>query len=149
MTSIKGFQRVASAFNATEVSLAVTLLEGAGYVVLTPGLALHQMIPHYSFAFGPVPILVPVGDANNARALLQALLTEATGAPDVWSEATGMYKATPPKNRSVWGKALDILIFVVAGVSHPRDRLTIDGGSDDMAIPDGFSVQRPTPIADE
>ena len=149
MTSIKGFQRVASAFNATEVSLAVTLLEGAGYVVIITGLALHQMIPHYSLAFGPVPIFVPEGDANNARALLQAPQTETMGTPDARPEATGTNKATPSKSRSVWSKVLDILIFVIAGVSHPRDRLTIDGGSDDMAAPDGFGVQRSAPIEDE
>ncbi|RVV96500.1 hypothetical protein EKE94_18360 [Mesobaculum littorinae] len=149
MTSIKGFERVASAFDPIEVSLMVALLEGAGYVVLTPGLALHQTIPQNSFAFGPVPILVPVGDASNARALLQATQTEATNGPDACSEAPETKKSAPLENRSVWRKVLDILIFAIAGVSHPRDRVTIDQDPDDMATPADLGVQRSDPTADE
>ena len=149
MTSIKGFQRVASAFDATEVSLAVTLLEGAGYLVLTPGLALHQMIPHYGFAFGPVPILVPAGDAGDARALLLASQTGAIGSSEAPSEASETNIATSSQNRSVWSKVLDFLFYFFAGISHPRDRLSVNDGPANMAARDGFGVRMSAPNPDE
>lgn len=128
MTTIKGFQRVASAYDANEIRLAVTALEGAGYIAITPGLILNHMAPQRSFAFGPIPILVPEADAETARALLRSIQTgtmtvleDAPFGPEEDEDEVAL-----PADRTLWRKLLDALGFGLAGVSHPRDRFSVD-----------------------
>lgn len=134
MTRITGFQRVASAYDATEINLAVTALEGAGYIAITPGLILNHMAPQRSFAFGPIAILVPQADAESARAFLRAIhagtmtvLDDRHVDPEEnEAEEPEDEGRDPPATRTIWRKLLDALGFALAGVSHPRDRLSID-----------------------
>lgn len=127
MTTITGFQRVASAYDPTEVLLAVALLQGAGFVVLTPGLPLNQVASHYSIAYGPVAIFVPEADADDARALLHAAQSDTLEVAGP-AETSGAVEASEPrKQRALRRKLLDLAGFVISGISHPRDRLSIDG----------------------
>jgi hypothetical protein len=127
MTTIKGFQRVASAYDANEVRLAVTALEGAGYIAITPGLILNHVTPHRSFAFGPIPILVPEADAESARALLRSIQSGSMGVLDPAPADPEEDEVDLPQDRTLWRKVLDAVGFGLAGVSHPRDRLSVDG----------------------
>ncbi len=127
MTTIRGFERIASAFDPMEVGLAVTALEGAGYIAITPGLRINQVIPHSSLALGPIPILVPQADAETARALLRSIQTGSMEVLDHQAPDPEEDEIELPEDRSAWSKVLDVLGFGIAGVSHPRDRLSIDG----------------------
>ena len=128
MTTIKGFRRIASALDPGEVRLAVTALEGAGYVAITPGLILNQVAPHRALAFGPIPILVPEADAETARAFLRSIQTGTMTVLDDEAAAADPDEdeIALPQDSTLWRKVLDAIGFGLAGVSHPRDRLSVD-----------------------
>lgn len=67
------FLRIAEGFDTLAVTLAVTGLEGAGFIVLTPGRHLDSVLPNTAAALGAVPILVPEAQAEDAAAFLRAV----------------------------------------------------------------------------
>lgn len=67
------FVRIAQGHDTLALTLAVTGLEGAGFAVLTPGRHLDSILPNTSAALGPVPILVPALQADEAMAWLRAV----------------------------------------------------------------------------
>lgn len=67
------FVRIAQGYDFMSVTLAVTALEGAGFTVMALGGQLNSVLPQMSVALGPMPILVPLEDAADARAFLAAI----------------------------------------------------------------------------
>ena len=70
------FVRIAESYETLALTLAVTGLEGAGFTVLTPGRHLDSVLPNSSAALGPVPILVPAAQADEAMEWLRVVAGE-------------------------------------------------------------------------
>ncbi|WP_116087632.1 putative signal transducing protein [Tropicimonas sp. IMCC34011] len=132
MSGFTGFARVASAYDPLEVTMAVALLEGAGFTVLTPGLNLHQVVPMNAMAFGPIPILVPDAEAEAARSLLEATRPGGSEGPGDGAEEAAEMDASEcgePRPKGLRSKIVDLISFAMSGLSFPRDRLSVDGRS--------------------
>lgn len=125
MSRFRGFSRVASGFDPTEIRMTVAALEGAGFTVLTPGVRLNDTLPHISLAFGPVEVLVPEHDAEEARALLHAIAdghVRTVGETDVF-EVQDEPQPRPVRRPGWIG---NLLGFVIAGVSRPLKGVSVD-----------------------
>ncbi|MDT0684249.1 hypothetical protein RM543_16310 [Roseicyclus sp. F158] len=130
MSGFTGFARVASAYDPLEVTMAVALLEGASFTVLTPGLNLHQVVPMNAMAFGPIPILVPDAEAEAARSLLEATRPGGCEGPGDGAEGAAggdAGESGDPRLRGLRSRLVDLVFFAMSGLSFPRDRLSVDG----------------------
>ncbi|WP_224816354.1 putative signal transducing protein [Hasllibacter sp. MH4015] len=130
MSRFKGFTRVAASFEPTEIRMAKTALEGAGFTVITPGMQTSETIPYASLALGPMEVLVPDADAEEAKALLQAIAngTVINHAPDgMWDDEDDTPEAAPTRKRGWLG---NLLGFLLAGVSSPLRGLSVDKRKD-------------------
>ncbi|SFJ75802.1 hypothetical protein [Jannaschia pohangensis] len=116
---MNGFTRIATGHDATDISLAVTALEGAGFMVLTPGRHTNSVVPHMSLAFGGVPIMVPDHDAPDARDLLAAI--DAKGIKIDPADLPQPYDDTADIARplGVLGRFKEVFFFWLGGVSRP------------------------------
>ena len=90
------FLRIAEGFDTLALTLAVTGLEGAGFTVLTPGRHLDSVLPNTSAALGPVPILVPEAEAQEAAAFLCAIAPDGVRVLDRPEYLPGQGPARPP-----------------------------------------------------
>ncbi len=125
MSRFKGFTRVATSFEATEIRMAKTALDGAGFTVITPGMQTSETIPYASLALGPMEVLVPDAEAEEAKALLQAIAngTVINHAPgETWADEEPD-EAAPPRRRGWIG---NLFGFLLAGVSQPLKGLSVD-----------------------
>jgi len=116
---MNGFVRIATGHEATDISLAVTALEGAGFLVLTPGRHTNSVMPHMSLAFGGVPLLVPETDAQDARDLLRAVAAKGI---KVDPDDVPLPQAEAPdvaRNLGVFGRIKELFFFWLGGVSRP------------------------------
>ena len=127
MSRFKGFTRVASSYEPGEARLAVTALEGAGFHPITTGMQTTDTLPMNSLAFGPIEVMVPDADADEAAALLEAIAngTVINHAPlyanGVEPDDPQVEEDSPRK-----GWLAHILGFLVAGVSSPLKGLSVD-----------------------
>lgn len=123
MSRFKGFARIASSFDPMEIRMAVTALEGAGFITMTPGLQTTETLPMNSLAFGPVEVYVPAEDAEEAVALLEAIAS-GTVIPHDQRDLREDIDHPVPVRRAGW--LGNLFGFLLAGVSSPIKGLSVD-----------------------
>lgn len=117
---------IAIAYRLSTVSVTVSALEAAGFKVFCPWINTMALLPHYSLAFGGVPVCVPAEDAAEASAFLSAIQSGRLS-----PLAAGDCEADPPPapaaKNSLWNKAANLLGYVLFGISAPWPDLALSG----------------------
>lgn len=124
MSRFKGFTRIATSFEPTEIRMAVAALEGAGYITIAPGLQITDTLPMNSLAFGPLEVYVPDDDAETARALLEAIASGTVIPHDQRDLVDDPDDPGPPPRQQSW--LGNVFGYVLAGVSRPLKGLSVD-----------------------
>ncbi|WP_152612172.1 MULTISPECIES: hypothetical protein [unclassified Leisingera] len=118
------YSTIAIAYRLSTVSVAVSALEAAGFRVFCPGLNTITLLPHHSLAFGGVPIRVPSENAAEASEYLHAI--QCGHLTSLATEDT--IDEDPPEpvvKISFWGKAANLLGYLIFGVSAPWQELAL------------------------
>ncbi|WP_027243941.1 hypothetical protein [Leisingera daeponensis] len=117
---------IAIAYRLSTVSVTVSALEAAGFKVFCPWINTMALLPHYSLAFGGVPVSVPAEDSAEASEFLSAIQSG-----HLSPLAAGDCEADPPpapaEKNSLWNKAANLLGYVLFGISAPWPDLALSG----------------------
>ncbi|UWQ26484.1 hypothetical protein K3553_08465 [Leisingera aquaemixtae] len=118
---------IAIAYRLSTVSVTVSALEAAGFKVFCPWINTMALLPHYSLAFGGVPVSVPAENAAEASEFLRAIHSGHLS-PLETEDCEADPPPAVPKNNSLWNKAANLLGYVLFGISAPWAELALSGG---------------------
>ncbi|UWQ55542.1 hypothetical protein [Leisingera caerulea] len=120
------YTTIAIAYRLSTVSVTVSALEAAGFKVFCPWINTMTLLPHYSLAFGGVPIAVPAKNAAEASEFLKAVHSGSISPLETEGCEADTLTA-PLEKKRLRDKAANILGYVLCSVSAPWPELALPG----------------------
>ncbi|MBU2983321.1 hypothetical protein KO498_16060 [Lentibacter algarum] len=101
-------------YSPSAAALTLSALEAAGYDVVMPHFHTHALLANQALALGGIPIAVPASQADDARALLQAI--DAGKVIDLETKAAPSEPAL--RKKSLLWKIVYFVILWKGGAGH-------------------------------